>query len=406
MKNCFKLMTASILFAVLVSGCEKDGADEPSDAKVAVTGVTLDRNTLELTVGETWTLTASVAPETATDKETLWHSADERIAVVDGEGTITAISDGETSIAVSTKDGGFEDLCAVTVRKAIVPVISLSTGWKRYSYEVGDKVTIDVALEPDDATRDLEWTSNNTAIVQVDAYGVIEAITPGSTVVTVKDRNSDVMTEIGITVLPVPSTDYCLEGTPNWGGTLGDVTFRTDRLWEIGDQIWSDVVLTSVCSAREDFQGSPNNNAGTVCSDCRKGHDGYGNFFTQCAVVKFRKELCPDGWRVPTVEDLVALDIALGGSGKNLNGWTQEGYDLRDKYISEWNAEYGGNCTWDNKMAPLNRDAYYWTQTQHNVYEANGYPNYGMYLRVGSYGQIQPQYSTPKYFGMALRCVR
>ena len=57
---------------------------------VAVTGVTLDKTTLTLTEGETYTLTATVAPADATNKEVTWSSNNTNVATVSTSGVVTA----------------------------------------------------------------------------------------------------------------------------------------------------------------------------------------------------------------------------------------------------------------------------------------------------------------------------
>ncbi len=84
------------------------------DETVAVTGIALDKQSLELTVGKTATLTATVSPSDATDKGVIWTSAEESVATVDN-GKITAKSAGTTYIIAATKDGGFTATCKVTV---------------------------------------------------------------------------------------------------------------------------------------------------------------------------------------------------------------------------------------------------------------------------------------------------
>ncbi|MDD6664780.1 MAG: Ig-like domain-containing protein [Eubacterium coprostanoligenes] len=81
---------------------------------VSVSGVTLDKQSVELTVNKTYTLTATVSPNNATNKAVNWSSTDESIATVTG-GKITAKSAGTAYIIVSTKDGGFTASCRVTV---------------------------------------------------------------------------------------------------------------------------------------------------------------------------------------------------------------------------------------------------------------------------------------------------
>lgn len=86
---------------------------------VAVTGVTLDKETLELTVGEgTAQLVATIAPEGATDTRLVWLSSDEKVATVDENGVVTPVGEGEATITVVTVDGNFSDTCAVTVNAA------------------------------------------------------------------------------------------------------------------------------------------------------------------------------------------------------------------------------------------------------------------------------------------------
>ena len=82
---------------------------------VPVTGVTLDKTTAELTVGETATLTATVVPEDATNQKVTWTSSDTSVATVDENGVVTAVANGTTTITATTEDGGFTASCTVTV---------------------------------------------------------------------------------------------------------------------------------------------------------------------------------------------------------------------------------------------------------------------------------------------------
>lgn len=83
-------------------------------ATVAVTGVTLDESTATVNVGETVTLTATVAPENATNTNVTWSSDEETVATVE-DGVVTGVSAGTATITVTTEDGNFTDTCEVTV---------------------------------------------------------------------------------------------------------------------------------------------------------------------------------------------------------------------------------------------------------------------------------------------------
>ena len=78
--------------------------------------IALSRQTAELKVNETLQLTATVAPENATDKTVVWTSSDETIVTVSAEGLLTAVGIGETT--VTAKCGDVTATCAVKVTAA------------------------------------------------------------------------------------------------------------------------------------------------------------------------------------------------------------------------------------------------------------------------------------------------
>jgi len=82
---------------------------------VSVTGVVLDRPTLLINVNGKHKLGATVNPAAASVKTVTWSSSNPSIATVDGEGNVTAVAAGETTITVTTTDGGRTASCVVTV---------------------------------------------------------------------------------------------------------------------------------------------------------------------------------------------------------------------------------------------------------------------------------------------------
>ena len=85
--------------------------------EVSVTSVSLNKSTLDIKVGETATLTATINPTNATNKNVTWKSDNTQIATVDTAGKITAIKEGTAKITVKTKDGNHTATCIVTVSK-------------------------------------------------------------------------------------------------------------------------------------------------------------------------------------------------------------------------------------------------------------------------------------------------
>ena len=82
---------------------------------IAVESLTLDQTSLELTEGETATLTATVKPDNATDKAVTWSSGSPSVAAVDAGGMVTAVAKGTATI--TAKAGDKTASCTVTVKK-------------------------------------------------------------------------------------------------------------------------------------------------------------------------------------------------------------------------------------------------------------------------------------------------
>lgn len=93
-------------------------------APVAVTGVTLDMSTAEVEVGSTVTLTATIAPAAATNKNVSWTTSNSSVATVDN-GVVTGVAVGTATITVSTVDGDFTATCDVTVKTPSTPTVTL-----------------------------------------------------------------------------------------------------------------------------------------------------------------------------------------------------------------------------------------------------------------------------------------
>ena len=85
-------------------------------AYIPVTGVTFNGVTsIELTVGGTLQLKATVMPENASDKTVTWKSDNEAAVTVNNEGTVIAVSEGKATITVTTQNENKEANYVVTV---------------------------------------------------------------------------------------------------------------------------------------------------------------------------------------------------------------------------------------------------------------------------------------------------
>ena len=103
----------------------------PEKADVAVESITLDKSALEIGVGDTATLTATVTPANATDKTVTWTSNDDTVATVDANGVVTGVKAGTATITATTSNSKTAE-CTVEVYTRILTDAfegTTATGW-------------------------------------------------------------------------------------------------------------------------------------------------------------------------------------------------------------------------------------------------------------------------------------
>ena len=149
---------------------------------VEASGISLSESSLEIILGQSATLIATVQPDNATDKTVTWTSSDEAVAKVDAEGNVTALSIGEAVITAAC--GNVSATCSVTVLPVLIESLSIDpTTW----IGVADsEFKITATILPENATdKTLAFKSSDTSVATVDEEGNVKVLKAGSCVITV-----------------------------------------------------------------------------------------------------------------------------------------------------------------------------------------------------------------------------
>ena len=153
---------------------------------VPVSGVTLNKTSLDLKVGEKETLLASVLPTNATNKDVIFSSSKEDVATINEKGEITALKKGNTNIKVTTVDGGYIATCRLRVSDATVPVTGVSISEDSIELNVRETKSLSVTVLPTNASnKNVTFESSNPRIASVDENGLITAHSVGETTIVV-----------------------------------------------------------------------------------------------------------------------------------------------------------------------------------------------------------------------------
>lgn len=171
----------------------------PSYPSYPVTDVTLSQTNADMAKeGETLQLTATVTPSYADNRNITWKSSDEKVAVVDKDGKVTAIANGTVVITATSADGKHSASATITVK--IAPEKLILTADKKELTKLGESLQIIAKVEPDKAYDKLIWKSSNEKTATVDADGKVTATGKGEAVITATTEDGRLSEAVIVTV--------------------------------------------------------------------------------------------------------------------------------------------------------------------------------------------------------------
>ena len=178
---------------------------------VAVTGVSSNPGTSTLNIGETITISTTIAPTNADNKNLTWSSSNTGVASVNANGKVTALKEGSATITATTVEGGFKATTVVTVEQTVntVPVTSVGTDSNIRTVEFAP-FTIKAIVRPSNATnKSVIWESSDTSVATVDQSGLVTPLKAGKVSIIVTTVDGGFVSDADITIKegndPVPS---------------------------------------------------------------------------------------------------------------------------------------------------------------------------------------------------------
>jgi uncharacterized protein YjdB/lysophospholipase L1-like esterase len=180
---------------------------------VAVTGVSVSPTSTTLMEGSSTTVTATVSPTNANNKNIVWTSSNPAVASVNAVGTVVGLTLGNTNIIATTADGSFSAQCALNVIESnLIRVSSIALEAPTATMEIKQTRTLTSTILPSNASnKNVTWLSSNPLVATVSANGLITALAVGSTKITVTSEDGLKSAECMLTVnAPViaPTTGF------------------------------------------------------------------------------------------------------------------------------------------------------------------------------------------------------
>lgn len=163
--------------------------DVPNEIKVS-------ESNLKMFAGDKQTVTATIVPDTAINKKVIWKSNDEKIAKVNSNGEIEAVSEGTTKILAIAE--GNENVKKEITVEVIKPYIKIENG-EEISVIEGKKVQLFKDIGK--LTNKVTWESDDNEFATVDENGLVTTKKEGSAEITAKIAEYNLNAKIKINII-------------------------------------------------------------------------------------------------------------------------------------------------------------------------------------------------------------
>ena len=185
-----------------------DGSGITAECKVVVKprlvqSISLNSTQKDLIIGDSFTLTATLSPENATNRNVIWKLVSGDAISLSNTGVIQAKKAGEALVRAEAADGsGITAVCKVVVKPRLVQAISLNATQKELI--IGDFFTLTATLSPENATnRNVIWKLVSGDAISLSNTGVIQAKKVGEALVRAEAADgSGVSAECKVVVKP------------------------------------------------------------------------------------------------------------------------------------------------------------------------------------------------------------
>ena len=165
---------------------------------VKLTNIAINKKTISLKSGKTEQLSVKYTPDSATNKSITWTSSNNKVATVDSNGKVTAISKGTATITAKANDGSnASDTSTVTVSYSV----SMKLNDTSKIINVGDTFNLKASISPAGASQNVTWSSDKTNIATVDKDGKVKGVKEGTAYITatsVEDKTISIKCKVEV----------------------------------------------------------------------------------------------------------------------------------------------------------------------------------------------------------------
>jgi uncharacterized protein YjdB len=181
-----------------------------SQPTIRVSGISFTSNEITLRIAGSQSLSYTITPSNAANKNVTWNSSNTDVATVSSSGVVTAVSAGTATITVRTADGSY----TATTRVIVAPsgnfdqvqtprVSGIALDSNEITLRIAGSQQLYYTITPSNAAnRNVTWNSSNTDVATVSSSGVVTAVSAGTATITVRTADGGYTAATRVIVAP------------------------------------------------------------------------------------------------------------------------------------------------------------------------------------------------------------
>ena len=159
---------------------------------------TITAGNIEMNIGDTQKINVTTTPTEGLIEDLEYTSGSPTIATVGADGNVKGIAEGTAVITIRGKNSGVSTTCTIKVTPKVTKITKITAS--DLTLEPGKTGKLSVTIEPTNQTEGVTYTSGTQSVATVGEDGTVNALTEGTTIITVKGKVSGVSTTCTVTV--------------------------------------------------------------------------------------------------------------------------------------------------------------------------------------------------------------
>ena len=159
---------------------------------------TITAGNIEMNIGDTQKINVTTTPTEGLIEDLEYTSGSPTIATVGADGNVKGIEEGTAVITIRGKNSGVSTTCTIKVTPKVTKITKITAS--DLTLEPGKTGKLNVTIEPTNQTEGVTYTSGTQSVATVGEDGTVNALTEGTTIITVKGKVSGVSTTCTVTV--------------------------------------------------------------------------------------------------------------------------------------------------------------------------------------------------------------